>query len=110
MTPEQAIHDAAKGNLKPVYLVLGEERYLVDRVVAALREATMKGGIAGFNEDKFTAGESSVDAVLSAAKQVPMMAKRRFVLARGLERWESKKGEDDDDDAKARAARASEAA
>lgn len=97
MTPEQAIQEAAKGNLKPIYLVLGEERFLADRVVAALREATMKGGIAGFNEDKFTAGESSVDSILSAAKQVPMMAKRRFVLARGIERWE-KKGDDDGGD------------
>jgi DNA polymerase III subunit delta len=58
----------------------------------------MKGGIAGFNEDKFTAGEASVDAVLSASKMVPMMAKLRFVLVRGLERWESKKADDGDDD------------
>lgn len=98
VTPEQAIQEASKGNLRPVYLVLGEERYLADRVVSALRDATMKGGIAGFNEDKFTAGEASADAVLSAAKMVPMMAKRRFVLARGLERWEKKGVEDDDDD------------
>ena len=97
MTPEQAIQEATKGTLRPVYLVLGEERYLADRVVHALRDATMLGGIAGFNEDKFTAGEASVDAILSASKMVPMMAKRRFVLARGLERWE-KKGESDDDD------------
>ncbi|MDI1448357.1 DNA polymerase III subunit delta [Polyangium sp. 6x1] len=97
MTPEQAIQEATKGTLRPVYLVLGEERYLADEVVAALREATMKGGIAGFNEDKFTAGEASVDAVLSASKMVPMMAKLRFVLARGLERWE-KKGDGDEDE------------
>ncbi|MDI1432953.1 DNA polymerase III subunit delta [Polyangium sorediatum] len=97
MTPEQAIQEATKGTLRPVYLVLGEERYLADKVVHALREATMLGGIAGFNEDKFTAGEASVDAVLSASKMVPMMAKRRFVLARGLERWE-KKGDSDDDE------------
>ncbi len=98
MTPEKAIQEAATGNLRPVYLVVGEERYLSDRVIAALREATMKGGIAGFNEDKFLAGEASVDAVLSASKQVPMMAKRRFVLARGLERWEGKKSESDEED------------
>lgn len=98
MTPEQAEQEAKKGTLRPVYLVVGEERFLADRVVHALRDATMKGGIAGFNEDKFTAGEATVDAVLSAAKMVPMMAKRRFVLARGLERWEGRKGDDDDED------------
>jgi DNA polymerase III subunit delta len=97
VTPDQAIQEASKGNLKPIYLVLGEERYLADRVITALRDATMKGGIAGFNEDKFLAGEASVDSILSAAKMVPMMAKRRFVLARSLERWESKRAEGDDE-------------
>ncbi|HLM72369.1 MAG TPA: DNA polymerase III subunit delta, partial [Polyangiaceae bacterium] len=79
MTPEQAIKEAKTGNLRPVYLITGEERLLVDQAVAALREATMKGGIAGFNEDKFTAGETSADAILSASRMLPMMSKRRFV-------------------------------
>jgi DNA polymerase-3 subunit delta len=96
VTPEQAIAEAKAGKLRPVYLVLGEERLLVDRVIQALREATAKGGIAGFNEDKFTAGEATAGAIVNAAKMVPMMAPRRFVLARGLERWE-KKGDGDDD-------------
>lgn len=101
MTPEQAEQDAKKGTLKPVYLVVGEERFLADKVVHALRDAAMKGGIAGFNEDKFTAGEATVESILSASKMVPMMAKRRFVLAPGLERWEARKSDDDEDDAPA---------
>jgi DNA polymerase-3 subunit delta len=106
VTPEQALKEASSGSLRPVYLVMGEERWYADRVVAALREAVAKGGIAGFNEDKFTAGEAPVDAVLGAARMLPMMAPRRFVMVRGVERWE-KKGEGDDgegDDAPAEAA------
>lgn len=95
MTPEQAEAEAASGELRPVYLVVGEERLLVDRVLFALRDAAGKGGVAGFNEDKYTAGEVSVDAVIAAAKMVPMMAKRRTVLLRGLDRWEKKDDEDD---------------
>jgi DNA polymerase III subunit delta len=98
VTPEQAEQEAKKGTLRPVYLVVGEERYLADRAIHALRDATMKGGIAGFNEDKFTASEVTVDAILSAAKMVPMMAKRRLVMVRGLEKWEARKSDDDDDD------------
>jgi DNA polymerase-3 subunit delta len=103
VTPEQALEEAKTGALRPVYLVVGEERLLVDQVQGALREACSKGGIAGFNEDKFNAGEASSDAILSAARQLPMMAKRRFVLVRGLDRWEKKSsdGGDDDDDAPA---------
>jgi DNA polymerase-3 subunit delta len=90
VTPEEAIAEAAAGKLRPVYLVLGEERLLVDRAVVALRDAACKGGVPGFNEDKFTAGEAQVNAIINAAKMVPMMAPRRFVLVRGLDRWEKK--------------------
>src|SRR5262245_12228846 len=95
-TPEQAIAEARADELRPVYLVLGEERLLVDRAVTAIREATARGGVAGFNEDKFTAGEATASLAINAAKMLPMMAKRRFVLVRGLDRWEKKADEADD--------------
>lgn len=88
MTPEEARGEAAKGALRPVYLLLGEESLLRDEVVAALREASLQGGLADFNEDKLTAGEASADAVIAACRTVPMMAPRRFVFVRGLDRWD----------------------
>src|SRR2546421_11482047 len=87
---------------------MGEERFLLDRVTHAIREASQKGGIAGFNEDKFTAGETGIEAVVAAVKMVPMMAKRRFVLVRALERWEKKA--EDDEAAPARGAKSKNAA
>lgn len=92
MTPDQALAEAARGELRPVYLVAGEEALLASSVVAALKAATMKGGIAGLNEDQHQAGEADVDRVLGDARTLPMMAKRRFVLVRGLERWEPRAG------------------
>jgi DNA polymerase III subunit delta len=89
VTPEQAIERAKRGELLPVYLVVGEEDLLRDEVVAALRAASLGGAVAAFNEDKFTAGEVDCEKVIAAARTVPMMAKRRFVLVRGVERWDS---------------------
>lgn len=96
MTPELAIREAKDDALRPVYLVLGEERLWVERVVTALRQAATAGGTPGFNEDKFTAGESHVDAVVAAANMLPMLASRRFVIVRGVERWEAKKDAEGD--------------
>jgi DNA polymerase-3 subunit delta len=93
VTPAQAIEQARKGQLLPVYLVLGDERLLRDEVVRELRTASLGGGVAAFNEDKFTAGEANVEAIVSAARTVPMMAPRRFVVVRGAERWDA--GEDE---------------
>jgi DNA polymerase III subunit delta len=86
--------ELAEGKIRPIYLVFGEERYLVDVAVRALRKAVLEGAIADFNEDVFTAGEQDVDRVLSAVRTVPMMAPRRLVMVRGIERWEARSGEE----------------
>lgn len=89
MTPEDAIARAEAGELLPVWLLLGEERLLRDQAQSAIVKAALGGGLAELNFDKFTAGETPIDKVLSATRTVPMMAKKRVVLVRGLERWDS---------------------
>lgn len=89
MTPDEAVKRAERGDLLPVWLLTGEERLLRDQALAAITKAALAGGLAELNLDKFTAGEASIDKVLAATRTVPMMAKRRVVFVRGLERWDS---------------------
>jgi DNA polymerase-3 subunit delta len=93
VTPSEAVRQAKQGQLQPLYVVAGEERLLRDEVVGALRGASLAGGVAAFNEDKYTAGEVDVESVIAAARTVPMMAPRRFVLVRGAERWDASDAE-----------------
>jgi len=97
MTPEQAIREAQEQKLRPVYLLVGEERHLEGKVVQALKSAATAGGIPGLNEDQIQAQDADVEAALAAARTLPMMAKRRFVLVRGLEHWEPREGADGKD-------------
>ena len=92
MTPVQAIQEAAEQKLRPVYLIVGDERHLESKVVQALKAAAIQGGIAGLNEDQLQAQEADVETAIAAARTLPMMAKRRFVLVRGLEHWEGREG------------------
>ena len=104
MTPDEAIQRAERGDLLPVWLLTGEERLLRDQALAAITKSALAGGLAELNLDKFTAGETPVDKVLAATRTVPMMAKKRVVLVRGLERWDagaSSDTSDDEDDGKA---------
>ncbi len=94
MTPDQAMAEAKSGTLRPVYLVLGEESRLGSDVVRALREAITRSGIPGLNDDQLVAGESTVQAALSAAKTLPMMAKRRIVIVKNVERWQTESKQD----------------
>jgi DNA polymerase-3 subunit delta len=88
-----ALARAKRGDLLPVYVIAGTERYLASVLVGALREAALAGGLAELNEDKFTAGETSIDKVLSAARTVPMMGKRRFIVIRNADKWDASEGE-----------------
>jgi len=90
VTPDEVMAEVKSGQARPVYLVTGEEQYLVERVLAAIRAVVVGGGIAQFNEERFVAGETDADRVISAARTLPMMAKQRLVVVRSLERWESR--------------------
>jgi DNA polymerase-3 subunit delta len=95
-SPQSIEKQAKSGKLLPVYLFVGEERLLRDRAVEAIRSAALGSGVAAFNEDKFTAGETTVDRIVSAARTVPMMAPKRFVHVRSLERWDKQKAAEDE--------------
>jgi DNA polymerase-3 subunit delta len=90
MTPDEAVARARANQLPPVTLVVGEEDFLRTRVVRALREAALAGGVPGLNDDQLDAAETTVESALAIARTLPMMARRRWVLVRGIERWEGK--------------------
>lgn len=75
----------------PLYLVVGEERYLRKKFVDAIKSIALQGAIAGLNEDEWTATEVEPQRVLSVAKTVPMLAPRRWICVADVERWDAKK-------------------
>jgi DNA polymerase-3 subunit delta len=92
---DAALQQVQQGKLLPLYLITGEERFLRDELLRALRKEALAGGLPDFNEDKFTAGEVDVERVLGAARTVPMMANKRLVLVRDIDRWDAASGSDE---------------
>jgi len=88
-----ALSERGEKALAPVFVVVGEESFLVEEVVQGLRAVACAGGVPGFNDDRFTAGETSAGHVVAAARMLPMMGARRFVLVRSVERWEGREGD-----------------
>jgi DNA polymerase-3 subunit delta len=76
----------ARGEIDPIYCLSGE-RFLVDAAVAAIRAAVLKeaGAAAAFNNDSFELKESGIGVALATAKTLPMMARRRLVLGKGID-------------------------
>jgi DNA polymerase III subunit delta len=82
------VGDIARGEVAPVYCLHGAERFLVDRVVAALRKAVLGSESAtatGFDYDTFDLKETAVVQVVAAARTLPMWSKRRLVIASGID-------------------------
>ncbi len=77
------IERAKKGDLDPVYILSSEHPLLIDRVVAAVRDAAVPPAMRGFNYD-VVEGKPTASRITAAANTLPMMAARRMVLVRDL--------------------------
>lgn len=88
MTSDELLASLERGAPPPIVFVVGEETFLADEVVAALRKAALGSQGTAFDEDRVTAGETPVTRALATAKTLPMLAPMRFVHVRQGERWE----------------------
>jgi DNA polymerase-3 subunit delta len=83
-----------RSGVSTLYAVVGEEDYLRDRAVAALRIAVLGGEApTGFNDDVFYADEVAVDDVLACAAEIPVFASRRLVVFKALDKLSAREGE-----------------
>lgn len=85
MDIETATQNAAKGTLHPVYLVGGEERLLIQRFLDTVRLATVGGGPRGLSEDLFDGRGLTASTLMTAARTLPMMSKRRLITVRAVD-------------------------
>src|SRR5262245_4589189 len=76
--------DVAAGKLAPVYILCSTEPLLLDRALAAIREAAVPAPLRAFNEDVIDGRGATAARILGAARTLPMMAARRLVLVRDL--------------------------
>jgi DNA polymerase-3 subunit delta len=75
--------------LGPLYFVYGKERFLVDRAVDLIRERVLDPRTRDFNYELFYGKEASVERIISAARTLPMMARRRLVVVRDADAMKS---------------------
>jgi len=82
MKPEEFNRAVEKGELAPLYLLFGDEPYLVERGVKKLLERAVDPGFRDFNLNVFYGNECKGDEVFGAAQTLPMFADRRVVLVK----------------------------
>lgn len=81
-TYEEIVRDVRAGNLKPVYYLMGEEDYYIDRVAQFIVDNTLQDYERDFNLTIFYGLETNANQVIQEARQFPVMAERRIVWLR----------------------------
>lgn len=91
----EALAALARGTVKPVYVLGGNEWLLVSRCMNAVRTAVVGTGPRGLSEDVFDGDNVTVNNLIGACRTLPMMAKRRLVIVRRAEEMAQKLNDKD---------------
>ncbi len=96
---EEAIQIVKKiktGEIHPIYFLMGEEPYYIDKISDYIEDNLLAEEEKGFNQMVLYGRDTSIGEVVSNAKRYPMMAERQLViikeaqdLSRSIEKLES---------------------
>lgn len=76
------VNDIKAGNIKPIYFLMGEEPYYIDKLAEYIEKNILSEEEKGFNQTVLYGRDISVDDVVSAAKRYPMMADRQVIIVK----------------------------
>jgi DNA polymerase-3 subunit delta len=73
-------------DLKPVYLIFGDEDLLLERALRRLRDRVAEVADLDFNYDTFNGESADAGTVLAAANTLPFASDRRLVVVRNVDK------------------------
>jgi DNA polymerase-3 subunit delta len=76
------VNNIKSGNLKPIYFLMGEESYYIDKLSDYIEENVLSEDEKGFNQTVLYGRDVSIEDIVSTAKRYPMMAERQVVIVK----------------------------
>ena len=76
------VNDIKAGKLKPIYFLMGEEPYYIDRLSDYIENNVLTEEEKGFNQTVLYGRDVTVEDIVSAAKRYPMMAERQVIIVK----------------------------
>jgi DNA polymerase-3 subunit delta len=89
MEPTELLKDLEKGRVLPVYLFCGSEKYLMEETLRKVESLLVSPATRCFNYNLFDGSEATAEAIIDVAQTMPMMASRRVVVVKGMDRLSS---------------------
>ena len=78
----QIIGALQKGDIKPIYFLMGEEPYYVDKISDYIEKNLLQEEEKGFNQMTLYGRDVSIEDIVGNAKRFPMMAERQVVIVK----------------------------
>lgn len=92
----QIVQEIKSGKVKPIYFLMGEEPYYIDKIADYIDENLLSEEEKGFNQMILYGRDTSIEDIVSNARRYPMMAERQVIiikeaqdLSRSIEKLES---------------------
>lgn len=79
---ESIVREVRTGNIRPIYYLMGEESYYIDRLADFITDSTLQPDEKDFNLITFYGPETNVDDIINACKGFPMGARHIVVCVR----------------------------
>ena len=76
------VNDIKAGNIKPIYFLMGEEPYYIDKLSEYIEQNILSEEEKGFNQTILYGRDVSMEDIISASKRYPMMADKQVVIVR----------------------------
>lgn len=76
------VNDIKAGNIKPIYFLMGEEPYYIDKLSDFIEQNVLSDEEKGFNQTVLYGRDVTIDDIVSTAKRYPMMAERQVVIVK----------------------------
>ncbi len=79
---KQIVADIKSRKLKPIYFLMGEEAYYIDRISDFLEDNVLTEDERGFNQMVLYGRDVSIDDIVGNAKRFPMMAEYQVIIVK----------------------------
>lgn len=76
------VNDIKSGNIKPIYFLMGEESYYIDKLSDYIESKVLTEEEKDFNQTVLYGRDVSIEDIISTAKRYPIMAERQVVIVK----------------------------
>lgn len=74
------VNDIKNDNSKPIYFLMGDEPYFIDKLSDYMEQNLLSEDEKGFNQTVLYGRDVTIEEIVSTAKRYPMMAERQVVI------------------------------